>query len=257
MQLDDLPDVADVGAETHLDDELVAFIAPHRHKYYASYRNGFLRRCHARLLRPGWFYWVAETDPGDEPTALQRSRGEKECGGCVVGYAAWTREGNSPVARKWQRMNEGWLTKCESYIAELKNQYWAFFGLDRSEDRSRRAILLNLYDQTFPDDIFPEAWLLANVVVHRDYQRRGIGTLLVRWGLGQCEAERVPCGVESSHAGLRLYEKTGFRKFGDLRYGEDEKQIIALMVWEPAGLEGHWFDRAKTAADVQKKGHAP
>jgi hypothetical protein len=105
MHLRDLPDVADLSAETQLDDEIVEFIAPGRDKYYTSYRNGFVRRMYARSLKPGWIYWVAETDEGDEPTALQKERGEKE-----LGYAAWTRVGKSPVARNWLRMNEGWFT---------------------------------------------------------------------------------------------------------------------------------------------------
>jgi hypothetical protein len=110
LQLSDLADIAELTAETQFDDEVVAFIAPYRQKYYTSYRNGFVRRIHARSLRPGWIYWVAETDEGDEPTAMQKQRGGKEFGGRVVGYAAWLREGESPVARNWQRMNEGWFT---------------------------------------------------------------------------------------------------------------------------------------------------
>ena len=141
----------------------------------------------------------------------------------------------------------------ESYLAELKNHYWAFFNLDWSQDSTNRAIILELFDQTFGEDIFPEAWLLANAVVHKDYQRRGIGARLVQWGLDQAEDERVPCGVESSFAGMRLYEKKGFRKFDELRYGEAEKETMAVMVWEPSGLQGHWFDRAKAAADVKGK----
>lgn len=138
----------------------------------------------------------------------------------------------------------------ESCLAGLKSYYWDFFNLDRSQDPSKRAILTGLFAQTFGEDIFPEAWLLANVVTHKDYQRRGIGTRLVRWGLDQCEAERVPCGVESSFAGMRLYEKLGFRKFEDLRYGEKEKETMAVMVWEPPGLEGRWFHKAKAAVDI-------
>ncbi len=95
-------------------------------------------------------------------------------------------------------------TEFESCLAGLKNYYWNFFKLDWSQDPSKRAILTGLFAQTFGEDIFPEAWLLANVVTHKDYQRRGIGARLVRWGLDQCEAERVPCGVESSFAAPRL-----------------------------------------------------
>lgn len=249
MHIRDLPDIADLSAETQLDDEIVEFVAPLRQKYYNSYRNGFVRRIYARSLRPGWVYWVAETDKGDEPTALQKSNGEREFGGRIIGYAAWTRVGKSPVANNWLKMNEAWFTKLESYLADLKNSYWNLFNLDWSQDPAKRDILTELFAQTFGEDIFPEAWLLANVVVHKDYQRRGIGARLVRWGLDQAEDERVPCGVESSSAGLRLYEKLGFRKFDDMRYGEKEKETMPLMVWEPNDLQGHWFDKAKAMAD--------
>ncbi len=110
MQLMDLPDLADLSAESQFEDEIMEFIAPYRRDYYTSYRNAFLRRMRTRSLRPGWFFWVAETDEGDEPTASQKQRGENEPGGRVIGYAAWLREGESPVARNWQRMNEEWFT---------------------------------------------------------------------------------------------------------------------------------------------------
>jgi GNAT superfamily N-acetyltransferase len=136
----------------------------------------------------------------------------------------------------------------ESYLAELKNHYWNFFNLDWSQDSKKRVILTNLFAQTFGEDIFPEAWLLANLVTHKDYQRRGIGARLVKWGLDQAEAERVPCGVESSSAGLRLYQKMGFRQFDNMRYGERPIETMPLMVWEPSGMEGLWFNKAKAAA---------
>lgn len=140
----------------------------------------------------------------------------------------------------------------ESALAELKNKYWDFFSLDWSQDRKNRDILIEAFAQTFGEDIFPEAWLLANVVTHKDYQRRGIGARLVKWGLDQTEAERVPCGVESSFAGLRLYEKMGFRQFDELRYGDKERETFPVMVWEPSGMIGRWFDTAKAAIDVKE-----
>lgn len=110
MQMSDIPYIADLSAQTQLEDEVVAFIAPDRHKYYASYRDGFLRRIRARSLRPGWVFWVAETDEHDRPTNAVNQGDGKDLGGRVVGYAAWTRVGESPVARNWQRMNEHWFT---------------------------------------------------------------------------------------------------------------------------------------------------
>ena len=140
---------------------------------------------------------------------------------------------------------------------ELKNKYWTFFHLGWSEDPSKRAILVKLFEHTFDMEIFGEVWFLENLVVHQDYQRRRIGARLLKWGLDQAEGERVPCGVESSFAGLGLYEKMGFRKIDDMRYGDKEKETMPVMVWEPAGMKGHWFDRARvtTARAITEKAH--
>ena len=141
----------------------------------------------------------------------------------------------------------------ESYLAELTNRYWSLFRLDWSEDSAKRKALQGIFEQTFDKAIFPEAWHLEHAVVHKDYHRRGIGAVLVRWGLDQAEAERVPCCVESSAAGLRFYGKMGFRSFNQVRFGEKEEETFPEMVWEPSGMKGHWFDRAKAAADAQIK----
>lgn len=147
-------------------------------------------------------------------------------------------EGVTPLT---SRLN---TSEFESYLVELKNKYWTFFHLDWSEDASKRAMLISLFEHTFDMEIFREVWFLENLVVHKDYQRRGVGALLLKWGLDQAEAERVPCGVESSFAGLRLYDKMGFRKIDDMRYGDKERETMPVMVWEPSGMKGHWFDRA-------------
>jgi hypothetical protein len=134
MQRRDLPDVADLSAEAQLEDEIVTFIAPHRQKYYASYRHGFVRRVYARSLKAGWIYWVAETDEGDEPTTTGKHIGERELGGRVVGYAAWTRVGTGPVARKWQSMNEGRFT---SEWSQYKNRCTKPYGPPGGAEQSR------------------------------------------------------------------------------------------------------------------------
>jgi GNAT superfamily N-acetyltransferase len=148
------------------------------------------------------------------------------------------------------------LPDFESYLAQFEVIYWAIFSLDWSQDASKIVILNNryaAYAQSSGEDIFPDAWLLENLTTHADYQRRGIGARLIKWGLDQAEAERVPVSVESSFAGVSLYEKMGFRKFDEMRYGEKEIETMPVMVWEPACLEGRWFDRAKAAVDERRR----
>ncbi|KAF2133948.1 acyl-CoA N-acyltransferase [Dothidotthia symphoricarpi CBS 119687] len=53
-------------------------------------------------------------------------------------------------------------------------------------------------------------WELAQLFVHPNYQRHGIGKQLVEWGLQQADAEGLPVYVEGSAAGKGLYERVGF-----------------------------------------------
>ena len=106
----DIPDIADISALAHLDDDVEQFVSPHRRKYYQSYRDGFVRKIHARRLRPGWVYLIAETDEHDHPTQKDIDSLSQDGPGKVVGYAAWLRNGTSIVARNWQRINEARFT---------------------------------------------------------------------------------------------------------------------------------------------------
>ena len=114
--------------------------------------------------------------------------------------------------------------------------------------------MTEMYKHTFPGDILPDVWNLENVAVHPYYQRQGIGTLLVKWGQDQASAERVPCGVESGLVGLRLYEKTGFVQFDEMRYGEAETNIMRVMLWEPEGMKDFWLQRLREKAHFQDEG---
>ncbi|OJD13514.1 hypothetical protein AJ78_06040 [Emergomyces pasteurianus Ep9510] len=49
----DIPDVVSTISEAMLDDELWAFLAPDRLKYYSEYRAGFVRRTKLRFSTPG------------------------------------------------------------------------------------------------------------------------------------------------------------------------------------------------------------
>ncbi|KAI5925308.1 putative GNAT family acetyltransferase [Camillea tinctor] len=74
------------------------------------------------------------------------------------------------------------------------------------------------------------------------YERRGAATLMVRWGMEQCERERVPAYLESTLEAAPFYAKSGFRaveKFA-LDYesgGRTERYEEISFVYEPASLK--------------------
>ena len=93
-----------------------------------------------------------------------------------------------------------------------------------------------------------ERYLYCHVVaVHPDFQCRGIGKLLVEYGMKIASQANLPIYVESSRDAIRLYEKLGFRwlkerpvhKSFDLcprnTNGDQGDHEIPLLVWIPGG----------------------
>jgi GNAT superfamily N-acetyltransferase len=54
---------------------------------------------------------------------------------------------------------------------------------------------------------------LDTVATHPDYQRRGAGAMLVKWGCDLADENDVAAYVDASKAGAPLYKKHGFVDF--------------------------------------------
>ncbi|KAE8380236.1 putative GNAT family acetyltransferase [Aspergillus bertholletiae] len=57
--------------------------------------------------------------------------------------------------------------------------------------------------------------ILQVLVVHPEYQGRGIGTRLVMAGVEEAKRLRLPAWLEASPAGYAVYKKCGFRDVGE------------------------------------------
>ena len=73
----------------------------------------------------------------------------------------------------------------------------------------------------------------------------------MNWVKAQAARERVPVVVKGSALGGPAYRKHGFRSIGFDRFGRffDEVEFGGerhqLWMWEPVGMEGVWYERAK------------
>jgi hypothetical protein len=77
---------------------------------------------------------------------------------------------------------------------------------------------------------------------------------MLKWGLDRTAAERVPVVVRSNLAGIKTYEQASFRVFGKLEFGFNPGgRGINKLVWEPPGMKGQWFDRAKRKIEAEKE----
>ncbi|KAI1945161.1 hypothetical protein LOZ57_004459 [Ophidiomyces ophidiicola] len=224
-----------------MDDDLMEVLCPRRKEYPEHFRKEFLRRIRGGSVQPGMVCFVAVTDPGDDKDGGNAGK--------IVGYCVWKRRGSGPDARKWQKENEGAMNKIYArYYSLLK---WAVdhFKLDKSVDPEMLAKYVSSTGDHFSSPIFSEMWYIAALAVDPVYQRRGIGKLLVKWGIEQARREKVPIGLEASPKGKGLYEKLGFRtvKVTEWMPGMTDP----VMVWEPEGLsaEESWFARARKQAE--------
>ncbi|KAA8651313.1 GNAT family N-acetyltransferase [Aspergillus tanneri] len=64
----------------------------------------------------------------------------------------------------------------------------------------------------YPDG---ETHILQVLVVHTEYQGRGIGTKLLIAGVEEAKRLRLPSWLESSSKGYTVYKKCGFRDIGE------------------------------------------
>jgi ribosomal protein S18 acetylase RimI-like enzyme len=67
-------------------------------------------------------------------------------------------------------------------------------------------------------------------VVDLQYQRCGIGSQLLQWGLTHAQNESVPVTVKSSKRAQRVYRRNGFREIGCLQVADNVEGYA--MLWE-------------------------
>ena len=85
--------------------------------------------------------------------------------------------------------------------------------------------------------------VLNLLCVHRDWQRRGAGTLLVQWGLARSESLGLPAYLEASPAGYGLYLKLGFH--------EIDVVVVKAEDWD-GGFDRHYVAMLKNVKDVSR-----
>lgn len=88
------------------------------------------------------------------------------------------------------------------------------------------------FDQVYGD----ERHYLLTLATHPDYQRKGIASMMIRWGINQARESGVPIILFASPMATPLYETLGFREVGRRHVqvpGEDERLQVKGMVCVP------------------------
>ncbi|KAJ0371696.1 hypothetical protein COL26b_009470 [Colletotrichum chrysophilum] len=83
--------------------------------------------------------------------------------------------------------------------------------------------------------------IVISCVVHPDFQGKGIGSRLIRWGTEKVDQEGTYCWVQSSMGGVPAYEKYGFREVGRLEANLD--------VYAEGNKPGERYEKITGSAD--------
>ncbi|KAE8343065.1 hypothetical protein BDV24DRAFT_161883 [Aspergillus arachidicola] len=228
----DLPSIAEVAAQSMLDDELFAFLCPRRREFYSDYRQSFLRRLRAKLKSPGWVVIVAVGNSG--------TRSVEADSWPILGYCVWERIGDTAEesTKRWKETsNNSWWTRVQELFGNVSEHFVTRLYPDRSVDASRLARYNALTIECFPYNDFPELWFLSTLAVHPAYQRQGIGRRLIEWGLKQATWDGTPVGLEASAKGTHLYQSLGFQIVNEVPLVAGV--ALTAMLWRPSFRVAH------------------
>lgn len=128
----------------------------------------------------------------------------------------------------------------------MEKAYRWYFGLGKSYDKSRYAEFWDILGRAEMFEGINEHWELEELAISPKYQRRGVGTMLLSWGMAQATKHRMPIVLAASADGEYLYRKQGFQEYGRVEFpGIDFSW--AAMVWYPTSLDSHrtFIDQVK------------
>lgn len=103
-------------------------------------------------------------------------------------------------------------------------------NIDRSYDKIRFAKFWDVLARCpFFEDI-TDYWELELLAVCPTYQRQGLGSKLLMWGMNQAALHQMPLVVAATSTGERLYRKHGFKECGRIDF-EASSFCWTAMVW--------------------------
>lgn len=247
----DMSSITNISALGNAHDELANYMRRHITSQWTSYRASCGRWLKSKLAAKGTVCYVAESTGTGE----------------VVGWALWSRHGKREKAEEWKRGNAGWRMGLERSLLGLGKRYFERMpGVDRTAERGHVRELMPILGEEWPKEIFEEFWELDGLYVDPREYRRGIGRMLVMWGVERGMEEGVPVVVRSSPQGKRLYLSCGFevvkREVGFDAYipeFEEDLKVMApeeargcwALCWQPEGTD--YLERARRWVEEERE----
>lgn len=221
--------MARIASTEYFDSPLTAFLCPHRHKYPNDVVRRFARMMHGRYLDPRSIGFVAVSAAAP---------------GIPVGYAQFIRLGDDKAAKRlvaeqaafWRTVKRWWF----GLWSWIENLVWP----DRSVDMGALRVLhasaeVDDWKYWQSDEMkarYQARWHVQSLVVSSEYQRRGLGRMLLTEALRRAQDEGVVVGLEASEDGEKLYRSLGFELRGrfSANFGDE---LGGIMMWSPQKVQ--------------------
>ncbi|KAK6360934.1 hypothetical protein TWF730_007050 [Orbilia blumenaviensis] len=190
----------EIATSAFWDDQTFNWRYPTRHEHPAHHRHMFWRYLGNELLDPT--IWVVVAYLTENSIKIP------------VGYSTWQRKG--PGTEAAVKGRDGWLQKSERNLFALHERLNTLLFPNPSAYKPAIDLMAKVFEETenlvnqMPQ--FENHLHLNILVVDPAYQRRGIGEALVLWGVNKSINEGIPCALEASRAGKRVYTKCGFEE---------------------------------------------
>ncbi|MCJ1441851.1 MAG: hypothetical protein MMC23_002343 [Stictis urceolatum] len=264
-----IPDAATAAARAFAHDSLFLWLRPHGAPpgipvdpplssisiplsfedttWFQQLRTYFLFRLRESISLPHVCVLVVVTDLSDAWwTGTQQ----------VMGHSVWNRGwvSKSSSVEETRRREEVWggdslFKMVERAGVGWEKWYWDTMKVDKAYDLERLGIFEGAWDEfgeitrrTLVKGLEGKngegtgnghVWLQF-LGVDPKFQRKGVGGLLMRWGMETARREGVPVGLTASPQGLSLYMKWGFEEVGlNLQYAGMED--VFMVAWAKDG----------------------
>ncbi|KAL8766853.1 MAG: hypothetical protein Q9209_006511 [Squamulea sp. 1 TL-2023] len=205
----DIPDIVAIHQVVWVDDPIVGRLMPNvdpkaKYDYDVDF---YKKKFDSRTLTGAVMHKVVDTDTGDcnlsqhgipeidVVTSLTNVDGRK-----LVAFARWKYPYTLTPEQQAQKDK---LDLSRSYPPGTNEElYEQFFGR------------LDTLRQRYLDEA--EEYFLHILIVSPAYQRKGLGTMLIREGLAAADRDKVRTYVEASPKGLGLYKKHGWKEVDEI-----------------------------------------
>lgn len=73
-------------------------------------------------------------------------------------------------------------------------------------------------------------WYLELIAVRKEWMGQGAASAMMKWGIERADEDGLPCFLEATPNGKGMYEKYGFRVFGEQEFDSPDGELLEFYM---------------------------